>query len=359
MISVIVALYNQQEYIKKCIESIIFQSYKNIEIIVVNDGSTDNSLKQIESLVNNDQRIKVINKKNGGLSAARNTGIENSKGDYLMFVDADDELEENAIEYLYNSMLMYNSDISIGKVNIIYDVHRELKKSDDLYYSIRYKDALFINDDIIRDINCSAWSKLFKRNIINKYNIRFPEKLYYEDAYWHWAYLTSCNKISFVEKNVYKYFRRKNSLMSATFECKEGMAIHHMLICEKILEFWNKNNILENRYKTASNLVEMYFWLSFKYSQNFEKTRAVYECARITRKFSLPIKKNSVIDKICNGDISFLFLNNNINNINTYSHLLQINEILNKVLPYNSNRRKILYYVARMFYKVIRKIYNQ
>ena len=356
MISIIVPVYNAQDYIRKCLNSIIKQSYADIEIIIVNDGSTDNSINTIQDLMIEDNRIKIINRENGGLSAARNTGIAHAKGEFLMFVDSDDELEKNAIEQLYNDINKNQSDVSMGKVSIIYDTHQELKDSDDWYYAIRYNGLYAINDDIINDIHCSAWGKLFKQKIIKNQSILFPEGLCYEDAYWHWAYLTSCNKISFIKYPVYKYYRRKNSIMSNTYDEKEGLAIQHLFICEKIIDFWQEKNLLSKRYKTAVMILEKYFWFSFRYSQKFEKARVVYECARIARKFSLPIEENSTIDKICKGNLSFLFLDNNANNAITYAKFLQINEVLSRFLPYNSKKRKIAYCIARHIYKIIKKI---
>lgn len=355
MISIIVALYNQELYIESCIKSILSQSYNNIEIIVVNDGSTDHSLQKIKELAKYDQRIKIINRENGGVSAARNTGIECASGNFIMFVDADDELEENAIEKLYYSIRKYNSDISVGGVSIVYNTHNELKDSDNWYYKIRYNGVLDITDEIIDDIHCSAWGKIFKKEIIKNNNIKFPEGLYYEDAYFHWAYLTSSNKISFIKDHTYKYYRRNNSIMSLTFEHKEGFAIHHLFICERIINFWQNNNMLINRYNTAIKILERYFWHSFRYSQKFEKPRCVYECARIARKFSLPIENKSIIGKICHGNIAFLFPENidNEDDIN-YARLIQIKNFIDKLLPFGSNRRKILYYCARACYRLLK-----
>lgn len=356
MISVIVALYNQELYIEKCIKSILFQSFKDIEIIIVNDGSTDKSLKNIEYLVRNDSRIKIINQQNGGQASARNTGIEYSRGDFIIFVDADDELADNAIENLYNNIIKYESDIAIGDISIIYDAHKELKESDNWYYKIRYSGVISITDKIINDIHCSAWGKIYKKDIIIKNGIRFPEGLYYEDAYFHWIYLTSSNKISFIKNSVYRYYRRNKSIMSCTFECKEGLAIQHLYICEKIIDFWQKNNMIINRYNTAVKILEQYFWFSFRYSPSFEKVRAVYECARIAKKFLLPIDKGSIIDKMYHADIAFLFPSNiTTNDSISYNRFLQIKEFIDKILPFGSKRRKILYLCARTCYRLIRK----
>lgn len=268
MISIIIPVYNIETYIETCIRSIISQSYRDLEIIIINDGSTDNSLNIIQQYAKIDSRIKIISKKNEGLSAARNAGIENSIGEYIMFVDGDDELEDNAIEKLFKSLKHYSSDISVGSISVIYESHSDLKNSDEIYYSIKYKGKYKIDDQTINNIHCSACAKLFRRDIINKQNLRFPTGLLYEDAYWHWAYLSSCNTISFISDPVYKYYRHIKSIMSSTFEYEAGYSIQHLYIVEKILHFWYTNNKLSSRYNTAINLLEKNFWLSFKFSKN-------------------------------------------------------------------------------------------
>ena len=112
LISVVVPVYNVEQYLKKCLDSIIKQKYNNLEIIIVNDGSTDNSQKICQEYVKKDKRIKLITQKNQGLSAARNTGIDNAHGKYISFVDSDDYLDLEFINELYNTIIENKSDIS-------------------------------------------------------------------------------------------------------------------------------------------------------------------------------------------------------------------------------------------------------
>ena len=123
LISIVVPIYNVEKYLEKCINSIIIQTYKNIEIILVNDGSTDSSGKICDIYLKIDKRIKVVHKKNGGLSDARNVGIENAKGKYIAFIDSDDFLDSDFIEILYNLIIEYNADVSCCKCNVIYKLN--------------------------------------------------------------------------------------------------------------------------------------------------------------------------------------------------------------------------------------------
>ena len=121
LITVIVPVYKVEKYIRRCIESIINQTYRNLEIILVDDGSPDDCGKICDEYAKKDNRIKVIHKENGGLSDARNKALDLANGKYVIFVDSDDYIEKNAIGYLYKLIQKYNTDIAIGLVNSIYD----------------------------------------------------------------------------------------------------------------------------------------------------------------------------------------------------------------------------------------------
>ena len=121
LISIVIPIYNVEKYIEKCLDSVIKQTYKNIEIILVDDGSPDNCGKICDSYANNDKRIQVIHKENGGLSDARNVGIERANGKYITFVDSDDYIELDYIEYLYTLIKKYNTKISFCKVNVVFN----------------------------------------------------------------------------------------------------------------------------------------------------------------------------------------------------------------------------------------------
>ena len=355
MVSVIIPLYNNEEYIDACLQSVVNQSYKDIEIIIVNDGSKDNSLNIVEKYADRDNRIKIISKENGGRSSARNTGLKYSIGEFLMFVDADDELEKDSIKKLYDAINKYNSDISVGAISVKYDTHLELKNNDSWYFSIRYSGFYDVTDKLIEDINCSTCGKIFRRSIIDKNNLQFPDGINYEDAYWHWVYITSCRNISCIKDVVYKYYRRKNSIMSLLFDKKEKNAIDHIYIVEKIYEFWNNNNNLEKHKNTALSLLETYFWLSIKYSESYKRADIASNTTRIARKYDLNSKKNIFIDNVYNGNYSFLFREKENDNIN-YFLFIRIMSIINSLLPKYSKRRKIAYFLARYIYRLLKSL---
>lgn len=174
-ISIIVPIYNAENFIRRCIDSLINQTKKEIEIILINDGSTDNSEKIIKTY--KDDRIKYFKNKNQGIGKTRNFGIAKSTGKYIMFVDSDDYLELDACEKLYNKIKEDNSDL------VVCDFYRvENENKEEVIINDFNSTSLSENKNLLLDINLAPWNKLYSSNLIKKNNIKFTEDLKYEDA---------------------------------------------------------------------------------------------------------------------------------------------------------------------------------
>ena len=199
-VSIIIPVYNGEKYIQNCIDSVINQTYKNLEIIIVNDGSKDDTLSVLKKY-KTDKRIKIINKENGGLSSARNTGLKYVSGKYLMFLDSDDYLSLDAIEKMISASSVNNSDITICDFLVEYDDKTEIKKGLELN-QIDIKSALVSSP--------SACNKIYK---INVFNVAFPLKKYYEDLGTIPIIISNCSKISYVDEALYHYIQRNGSIM--------------------------------------------------------------------------------------------------------------------------------------------------
>ena len=203
-ISVIVPVYNVEKYIDKCLKSLTQQTLQDIEIIIVNDGTLDKSVEIIEKYVKeNPSKIKYYEKENGGLSSARNYGLEYATGDYIAFLDSDDYVETNMYEEMYNLAKKENADMvecdfiwewDYGKK--IFDKRREYKTK----------------EEMMKKPRVVAWNKIYKRKIINKYKIRFPEGLIYEDMEFFYKLLPHLNKISYINKYFVHYTQREDSI---------------------------------------------------------------------------------------------------------------------------------------------------
>lgn len=212
-VSVIVPVYNVEKYLKKCVNSIIKQTYKNLEIILVDDGSPDRSGALCDHLATKDSRIRVIHQANGGVSSARNAGIEAATGEYICFVDSDDWLSEHAIEILARRMKGDSSDLCIGAVTLVgIRGSSSLCKISNTIISQSDIQSLLEYDALVR----APWSKLFKADIIRQNSLRFPQGVAYgEDAIFVWQYLSYCNRISTSDVQTY-YYSQLNAQNAST-----------------------------------------------------------------------------------------------------------------------------------------------
>lgn len=208
IISLIVPVYNVENYLSDCLDSAINQTLKNIEIIAINDGSTDNSLRVLKKYATKDKRIKIINQKNKGLSSSRNRGIDIARGDYLFFLDSDDTLELFALELLYEKAKQNNSLLVMANyTRIEFGGKKMLRKA-------------LLTENLIKgflngDIRPPAWNKLYKREMIEKNNFRFAEGMYYEDRLSSFEILFYANdKISTVDCSILNYYERRNTITS-------------------------------------------------------------------------------------------------------------------------------------------------
>lgn len=205
LISIIIPVHNSSKYLDSCLESITKQTYKNIEIICIENGSTDNSLEKLKKYKD---KIKIEILKESGLSKARNKGIELANGKYIAFLDSDDQLELTFIEELYNNLKENNSDMSICNFKEIYEETNKIILRN--YFPNNKISEEQIKNNLDK-FNYSIWNKLYKKEIIEKNNITFPISLKYEDIPFVLEYLTKCKTISKTNKYLYNYKIHKNS----------------------------------------------------------------------------------------------------------------------------------------------------
>ena len=216
MISVVVPIYNVEKFLGQCIESIINQTYNDIEIILVDDGSTDNSGKICDEYKSIDNRIRVIHKVNGGLSSARNAGMRIAQGEYICFIDSDDYIDSQMLEIMKKQIK--NADIVIcGKEDIWGNDSHNITSSDleSNYDIISMSGEVAFEHFLLEDKEgyVVAWNKLYRTHIFIQYNIKFPEGKIHEDCFTIYKLFIHSQKVVYIDIPLYKYRHREGSIM--------------------------------------------------------------------------------------------------------------------------------------------------
>lgn len=258
LISVIVPIYKVEKYLEQCLDSILKQSYNNLEIILVNDGSPDNCGKICDEYAKKDNRIKVIHKENGGLSSARNAGLDIATGEYISFIDSDDCVAENFIETLYKLCIENNCDISecdflrfeneicTNKMKINVETHTSYEmqsRLDEYEFSVR---------------GVVVWNKLYKKYLYQ--NIRFPVGKINEDEYTTYKVLYNCKTlICTTNQELYYYRINSNSIMGQNFNVRR---LDVLLGLEEKMNFYKEKKYMDIYVKVVvryQNLLNSFF----------------------------------------------------------------------------------------------------
>lgn len=253
-ISIVVAAYNVEKYIERCLLALMNQTLKEIEVLVINDGSVDCTEKIAKKFEEKDKRFKVITQENGGLSAARNTGIKNASADYIAFLDGDDYVKCEMYESLYNSMVESNADLAIcGFVKVWednngielkqkkYNVKKRLLKGDVIENFFTKHDETFV----------VVWNKLFQKDIILNNHIYFHNKAYFEDVGFMPRYLFYSKKIAAIGDEFYYYVQRFDSITKKFNPIIEDSARNTVKI---LREFFHSKEILGKYNKDIKQL---------------------------------------------------------------------------------------------------------
>lgn len=265
LISIIVPIYNGEKYLKKCIESILTQTYSNLEVILINDGSKDNSRNICDEFSKNDERVIVIHKENEGVARARNDGVHRATGKYIAFVDSDDFIEKDMIETLYNTLIEKKVDCVKGNYDIITN-NGTIQNNElilDKYYG---KDDIneFVYELLSENVKSFLWLLLIKKECIKD---NFNEKLFlYEDVNFYISFLGNINSIYVFSKVIYHYVITENSLSRDT--SKMYSKIDNLKLANSILKdtlkkykFDNEENIKAIDTRIITNIINYYYYI--------------------------------------------------------------------------------------------------
>lgn len=270
LISVIVPVYNSEKYLRPCLESILNQTYRHIEIILVDDGSTDNSGKICDQYAKLDRRVRTVHKENGGLSDARNTGLKLAAGAYITFVDSDDRILPDMVEYLYRLVKKYNCKLSLCTHTIIWDNGRRKKEiGNGSEEKLSCEECLkrMLYQDVI---NTSAWAKLYSTELFSE--VTFPVGKLFEDIGTIYKLFIKSSKVACGYANKYEYWIRKDSITTKSFSDKklELIEMTDLMGCEVLRLYPNLTDaVLQRRvYARFSTLNQMLNTVGYEKKRN-------------------------------------------------------------------------------------------
>ena len=270
-ISIVIPVYNTSKYLKQCIESILNQTYKNLEIIIVNDGSKDSSLSIIKEFKNQDKRIIVVDKKNGGLSSARNAGIKIASGEYILNVDSDDWIEPKACEVLIKTAISNDADIVIGNIYLEYKNHQQ--KWSDLTQNISYKNFEYLDAFFIDNGKGSICNKLIKRSLYIDNEIFHPENISLgEDTSTLLRLVLKSKNIIKISNYIYHYRQNEFSMMHS-----KEKRIYEYLEAIEIIKSYYYFNKKEEKYNEIKNILKYKLFYKQLFLNGYLETKKTYK----------------------------------------------------------------------------------
>lgn len=248
-VSVIIPIYNVETYLEKCIDSIINQTLENIEIILVNDGSTDSSLSIAKKFSQKDKRIFLISQKNAGLSAARNIGLSLAKGEYIFFLDSDDWIEPDTLEILYMNISKSKSDFICFRLQFDNkELNTQTVYGKDFEYENLYNNNILKDALLVKNIPTAVWAKMYNRKFILQNNLKFEYGIVNEDTLFTIQSASCANKVSFVNKIFYHTTEREGSISRSS---QERLFLDMVIALDKAKEYLIKKELFDE--------VEIYF----------------------------------------------------------------------------------------------------
>lgn len=291
-ISIIIPVYNVEQYLSGCLDSVLAQTYQNFEAVCINDGSLDNSLAILEEYAQKDERIKIISQKNKGLSGARNTGLDNASGDYIFFLDSDDYLHPQTLELLLQAIFKDNANLAVCQMKTTHQLYHHIDaklvaKTQSFENPLKkvFKEGL--------KVKTSACNKLYHKELIGK--TRFIEGIIWEDAPFSAVILDRAQKIVVVDEDLYFYYMSETSTSRSPMNAKKMMSYFEAI--EFLYKYFKEQNDVEK----------------FRFAQKYILAVRLKKILRKTAKLKDKALKTEIIQKIksfkANGVITYDGLN--------------------------------------------------
>lgn len=286
-ISVIVPVYDTALWLPRCLDRILGQSFSDVEVICVfrdSDREGDESGSILQRYARQDSRILVVEQKGTGLSNARNEGLELARGEYISFVDSDDEIAPDAYARLMES---WSDDIDIICFSAVET--RNGRETGSRYYDNKWKGIQQLSPEQRLDVSRTVWNKLFRRNIIEEYDLRFPEGCLFEDNAFTVNYLMICNKILFLNDRLYTYHRNSSSLTGGIESGREGVAVHYIYLLDHIYPFWCEQKLFPAQSRLFETLCLEFLRSALKIARPYERAGLLWELVVRLQKWGLSL----------------------------------------------------------------------
>lgn len=369
-ISVIIPVYNVEKYLSKCLNSLICQSFQDIEFICINDGSTDNSLNLLEQYALKDSRIKVITQPNKGPACARNKGLSIATGEYISFVDSDDFVENDAYERLYSIAKVKRADLIVYNANAFSNqripvenwIHERIHSKRNKFYS-HFNTKIIFKEKGTRPF---LWLHMVKASVLRDYNIHFNEDLTLgEDQAFQMLYLPYCRRVAFVSHVFYNYrIGNRESLMTRYNEDRYKKINQHLEMMDFVTDYWLAHDFITNVETLFIEwAVEFFYWdfMYFLYDRQIEiakKLMIIFDklnyknhiegCEQIT------IRRLRLYELVANTESPINLLqeiNNEIAVVNDTNYSMKQNAVYRFVVFILKPLRKMKYNILKIFEK--------
>jgi len=268
--SIIVPIYNVEDYLDKCLTSLVNQSEQEIEILCINDGSTDNSLEVIKKFEALDSRVKGFTKENGGLSDARNYGLKLVKSDYVMFIDSDDFCELDMVELCLKHMKQNDADMCVFNVNNYFQ-ETDTYTTTKLPFQEGVKYQLKENKDMLAYCNNAAWNKMYKVSLFTDHQVEYPFGYRHQDLGTTPILLHYAKSVVFIDKPLYNYLADRTNNLTTTYDKK----IYHIIdMVEHVVTFYKENDLFDEyqdelKYLASINVIHSLKKLRFYTDKQF------------------------------------------------------------------------------------------
>lgn len=306
-ISVIIPVFNTSKFLNKCVNSVLKQTYKNLEVVLIDDGSTDNSGILCDDFAKADKRVVTIHKQNGGLSSARNVGLDTATGEFIAFVDSDDFVEPTMIEVLLNNIIKAGSDISICSFAMETETGKPYADTPPLKNETFSKsEALALLNEPRQDRFTVAWNKLYRKRLFD--NLRYPEGKIHEDQWLAHKLFFKAGKVSTITDKLYHYVVHEGSIMQSSNPIKHFDDIDALF---DRIEFYKTNNLKElitGVFKTMSELFAFYREKIWAYENfTFSELNHIYTYGKKCKKYLKNTAKTEKYSKEKTKEISKAF----------------------------------------------------